>query len=121
ANASAVQAAMIQFDLDEFTGTDATLHITLDDDDNAGNITVYADVVQPTIGDIRGIFFNVNDVPGLTIGDIGGPGYITDIQADTSNLGNGANVNPEGPFDFGVEFGRSGIGSGKGDFQSVWF
>lgn len=117
ASVGVTQAAMIDFNLTEFTGDDSAIRIELDDN-TAGVITVEAEVIQPPIGDIRGIFFDLIDDPGLTVDDISGPN-VTDVEANTNDLGNGVNVRPEEPFDFGVEFGTPGIGTD--DLQSVTF
>lgn len=78
-------------------------------------VTLTVDTSTGILGDIRGWFFNT-----LTAVDDALGADVTDFQADTSNLGNGANINPFGPFDYGVEIGGPGIGGGD-DIQSTSF
>lgn len=121
AGAGTAQANTIMFELTDFTGDNAAIDITLNDSINPSAITVTTAVdssATGNIGDIRGIFFNLINDPGLTLGDISGAD-ITDKETNTSNTGGGNVVNPAGPFDFGLEIGTPGIGSD--DIQSTTF
>jgi len=93
--------------------------------ENEGAIEFTLDVLETAAGataDLRGLFFNVTDeskLVGLTpVGD-----DVSDY--DTENvidLGQGANMRGHAnPFDFGAEFGKSGIGNGRGDIQNTSF
>ena len=105
--------------------TPADAHLTVNDDgDKAGYIQFDLEViVDPNIGDLRGIFFDIDgDFPAeLTTADVLGD-HITDRVIDENNVtktGGGNTINPLGPFDVGLEIGSSGMG--KDDIQSVTF
>jgi hypothetical protein len=73
-------------------------------------------------GDLRGLFFDVNDpskLAGLVVTEDGGD--VTEYQTgNVINLGNGANMSgAAAPFDVGLEFGTAGIG--KDDIQTASF
>lgn len=74
------------------------------------------------IADLRGLFFNVNDE--LTLGGLTplGDDVSDHDTGDVINLGQGANMyGAAEPYDFGVEFGKSGIGGNRGDIQTTSF
>ena len=110
------------FTLTEFTGDDAEVNLTVD---QAGNnvkftVDVNSDNTNST-GDIRGVFFNIADESLLPFLKIAGRN-VTTVEKDANNVnkaGNGNNINPEGPFDIGVEIGTPGMG--KDDIQSTMF
>ena len=89
--------------------------------------TMEVDRGSSSIGDLRGLFFDVSDDSSLFLSGLSVLGLdVTDFQFATnrvSNLGHGVNVNgaivSEGKFDAGIEFGTSGIG--KDDIQSTSF
>lgn len=97
--------------------SDGTLRFTIEVDQSTG-----------TLGDLRGMFFEVADQSLLPTLSIAGDD-ITDsmIRADgVTNLGGGANVEGQvarevGAFDLGVEIGRSGLKGGADDIQSTQF
>ncbi|MDJ0658835.1 MAG: VCBS domain-containing protein, partial [Crocosphaera sp.] len=104
---------MISFQLDQFTGSDAKVLITLEELAN-GEIELTVDVEDGILADIRGIFFNIGDeslIDGLTVkgedvtntnsGEIG-------IADEVDRVGN-AVIRPAS-YDYGVEIGTSGIG-----------
>ena len=109
------------FDISTVTGDPAKARITLTELPN-GTIRVKVDVIDGTIGDLRGLFFNISDeslVNGLSVsGD-----EVTDSKFkvnNVSNLAGGLNINgTHTDFDGGVEIGTSGIG--KDDIQSTTF
>ncbi|NNF08184.1 MAG: PEP-CTERM sorting domain-containing protein [Candidatus Eisenbacteria bacterium] len=108
------------FNLSEFTGTSADVRVEIDDSIFLDMIQVTVEVVaNPNIGDIRGVFFNIDGaIPALVSADITGAD-VTGLGFDTNNLGNGANLNPHAPFDLGVEIGTQGIGFD--DIQTTTF
>jgi hypothetical protein len=95
--------------------------ITLEDD-GSGGVTGVAEVAPtlllPNIGDIRGLFFDFAS-GSVVCADVTGAD-VTDCGLNVANLGGGANINPLGPFDLGIEIGSSGIGGGD-DIQSTSF
>jgi len=105
---------------------DANVQVTLTELEN-GDMQVDLEVLgDGQIGDLRGLFFSMNDdtlVDGLSVtGD-----NVTDSDFDADNvdnLGGGVNVkgeviNEAGKFDGGVEIGTNGIS--KHDIQSTSF
>lgn len=72
-------------------------------------------VVNPLVktGDLRGIFFHIADTSLLSgLAAVGA--NVTELQKSANgvnNLGMGANINPLGPFDIGIEFGTPGMAS----------
>lgn len=79
-------------------------------------------VVGASAGDLRGLFFDVFDPSLLSRLVIDGDDVTDQRIADSEvdDLGNGANMKGSGqPFDIGVEFGTSGIGSD--DIRSTSF
>ncbi|WP_417208185.1 hypothetical protein [Antarctobacter sp.] len=115
----------------EFTITDASgLEVTVTLTELA-NGEMQVDVEMPdgsdaTIGDLRGVFFNMNDESKLDDLMVSGADVSSSQFAanDVSNLGHGANIkgdilNTYGEFDGGVEIGSQGIGSD--DIQSTSF
>ena len=119
-------AGTISSTLVEFTGTDASVTVTLDDMTDPGNIVITLDVnVDPNTGDLRGFFLDISDdllLSGLSI--TGSEVTQTQFSANSViNLGGGNNLNGGGspcPCDIGVEIGLSGIGGGD-DFQTTTF
>ncbi len=110
--AAAAQAAVVSVFSEG--GFVATSTIENDGADQV-KVTLEVDTSTGILGDMRGWFFDVD----TNIGIIDISGDITDAQENTSDLGQGANVNPLGPFDFGIEFGTPGIGAN--DVQMTMF
>ena len=87
-------------------------------EEDAGNIVFTVDVLDSATltGDLRALFFHMDEkfLAGLTVS--GGGGAITESQVRANSvidLGNGANMLGQAkPFDIGVEFGTEGIGKG---------
>ena len=74
------------------------------------------------IADLRGLFFDLNDDLKLAGLDAAGDDVTDQDIGDVINLGNGANMHGAAdPYDFGVEFGKEGIGQGKADIQTTTF
>lgn len=117
-------AGSISATLEEFTGSDIAVDLTLDDmGAGPGEILVTVSVVGPTLGDIRGVFFNITDdtlLAGLAVSGADVTG--SDFSGSVTDLGHGANLNGGGspcPCDFGVLIGTPGIG--KDDVGSTSF
>lgn len=98
---------------------DGTLLFTIDVDESTG-----------TLGDLRGLFFDLNndDPAFLETLDATGDDVTGELfqQDNVTNLGSGANVNGEvvnetGRFDAGVEIGSSGLKGGADDIQFTQF
>ena len=104
----------------DFTGDDAEVLIEITGD-GTDSITFDVQVITPDYADIRGIWFDFDSFP---TGDLTVTGeYVTDylfIDNGVVDLGGGATINPEGPFDAGIEIGGPGIGDGD-DFYSTSF
>ena len=98
------QAAVVSYTDGGFSAT-ATI---VDDGADRVRVTLAVDETTGILGDIRAWYFDsltpLFDYDEIS-GDISGEG------TDTSDLGNGSNVNPLGPFQYGLEFGSPGIGS----------
>lgn len=97
----------------------------LDDGDMKVDVSVLDDT--GSIGDLRGLFFNLTDdslVRGLSVS--GDDVTASEFDAnDVNDLGRGNNINGDvrnevGEFDGGIGFGRSGIGGG-GDIRETSF
>lgn len=124
--------AAIVFNLTPFTGDAAGVRVTVDQG-TGGNADKLQFTVQyvasgaNTIGDLRGIFFQVANeslISGLSL--IGSPltlckgnDNITSCGGNSNNITGGGPANP-GPMDVGIEIGSQGIGGGD-DFQSISF
>ncbi|NEO70162.1 Ig-like domain-containing protein [Moorena sp. SIO3H5] len=109
------------FEISNVAGASAKARITLTERPN-GTIRLRVDVIDGTIGDLRGLFFNISDqslVNGLSVS--GNDVTNTKFQVNNvSNLGGGVNMNGTNTdFDGGVTIGSSGIG--KDDIQSTTF
>lgn len=92
------------------------------EDGGALKFTVKVLTAGGLIGDLRGLFFNVNSaskLAGLTV--TGDGGKVTEYRTgNVIDLGNGANMLGKAkPFDVGLEFGTQGIG--KDDIQTASF
>jgi hypothetical protein len=115
--------SILSFDISTFTGDPATARITLSDEVGGGDIQVTVEVVNGTIADLRGLFFNISDenlVDGLSVsGD-----DVTDSLFRVNranNTGGGNNMNgTQTDFDGGVEIGSPGIGNND-DIPSTTF
>ena len=73
------------------------------------------------VGDLRGFFFDTNDVDLLSSLSVVGT-QVTRVAAGDDavvNLGNGVNMHGVDAFDLGIAFGTAGIG--KDDIQSTSF
>ncbi|NES02482.1 MAG: PEP-CTERM sorting domain-containing protein [Okeania sp. SIO2F4] len=133
-------AHAVSFTLDEFTGTDAQVNVTLED--QATDTVRFTLEVDPTntgnIGDITGLFFNVAD--DNLIGDFtltplrANPGpndfdFLLDQSGSTTDrnndVANNVNLNGGGTqrdFELGIQIGNSGgLQGGRDDFQSITF
>ncbi|AFY49378.1 hypothetical protein Nos7524_3587 [Nostoc sp. PCC 7524] len=122
-------AASLSFIIEEFTGSDARVQITLDDQiAGSGKVQFKVDYLPTgsnTIADLRGLFFNILDdsllkdlkVTGanITASKFGPAGTIQSVGSSSNNLNGGG-----GKFDAGVEIGQQGIGGGD-DFQTTTF
>lgn len=73
------------------------------------------------VGDLRGLFFDLNDASLLSTLSVSGAAVTKSAFGDDAviNLGNGVNMNGAGTFDVGVAFGTSGIG--KDDISATSF
>ncbi|MDH3520030.1 MAG: PEP-CTERM sorting domain-containing protein [Myxococcales bacterium] len=121
--ADAASAATIEAIAHSFTGEDATVRIVLDDAGaGAGEILVTVEVTEG-MGDIRGVFFDIDLDPTLLAGLSAIGSAVTSTSfGDVINPGPGSNLHGGGtpcPCDFGVQIGTPGIG--KDDFRSVSF
>jgi len=110
--------------VDGSTPADATL--TVDDGTTPGAIQFDLQViVDPNIGDLRGVFFDlVGEFPeGITTADIWGDNITDTVITENSvtGTGGGNTINPLGPFDVGLEIGLSGLKGGRDDFQFTTF
>lgn len=118
--AGAAHANLIA-NLNEFTGTDATVDVMAE---QVGTDIKFTVTVTNPLGDIRGVFFHIGDeglLPGLSVTG-------TDITANQFGPANtiinfdGGNMNGGGtpcPCDFAVAIGTPGVGSD--DIMSTMF
>ncbi|WAL62324.1 PEP-CTERM sorting domain-containing protein [Thermocoleostomius sinensis] len=125
---SSAEAASFTFNTSNFTGANAKVSITLDDKAaGEGNIqfTVKMAADATTIGDIRGLFFNISD-DSLLSGLRATGSHVTTTAygaGKISSVGK-ANLNGDGGnhlFDFGIEIGENGLKGGKDDIQTTTF
>ena len=139
--------ATTSFLLDEFTGSDAQVRVTLTDQ-AAGTVRVKLEVVSTTtgnIGDLVGFFVNLNSftvnnnftispvsaTPGnpLTVGPTTGFGtlFLDDSGSTTDNLeAVDSNVNLDGEgqqrsYQLAVQFGKGGLNGTADDYRTVEF
>jgi hypothetical protein len=125
---SNAQAATIMTTLDDFTGDDTQVKVTIDDLDGSGSLKITAEVLSPDFADIRGLFFHISDeslLSGLSLSIVGD---VTDFEFgpanSVNNLGGGNNLNGGGTpcspgCDLGFEIGTPGIGAD--DFSMTMF
>lgn len=112
----------VQLNLAPFTGDDAQVRITLDD--STGKIVGQVDVIpSPNIGDLRAIFFSLDDSHLLCNLSATGS-LITAVEMEAGGVTSVGNANcngggSPGPFDVGIAFGSPGIGAD--DIQSASF
>jgi hypothetical protein len=146
---SSAQAASLTFTLDEFTGTNAQVNITLDDaiaGANAVRVTAAVESKKTgTIGDIVGLFFNLKDnslIPNLTLTPVaqtpGNPLTVSttkgvnklflDNSGSTKDnikaVDKNVNLNGGGEtrdFEVGVQIGDGGLKGTSDDYQFVSF
>ncbi|MBW4645885.1 MAG: PEP-CTERM sorting domain-containing protein [Goleter apudmare HA4340-LM2] len=130
-------AASFSFNIKDSTDTKSPeVKFTLDDLNGSGQIKFTVDYVGNsinTIGDLRGVFFNIKDdslLSGLKIGSVNdttklptfitaskfGPAGTIDKVGNNSNSLTGRGLK----FDAGLEIGQQGI-SGGDDFQTTSF
>jgi hypothetical protein len=106
----------------DFTGDDAEVLIEITGE-GTNSITFDVQVLNPAFADLRGVWFNFDPFPSYS-GDLTVTGAdVTDysfIDNGVVDLGNGATITPEGPFDAGIEIGLPGIGGGD-DFYGTSF
>jgi hypothetical protein len=125
---SAAEAASFTFDTSNFTGADAKVSITLDDKaagDGKIQFTVKMPTGATTIGDIRGLFFNISD-DSLLSGLRATGSHVTTTASGAGKISSVGNVNLNGDggnhvFDFGIEIGENGLKGGKDDIQTTTF
>jgi hypothetical protein len=121
--ASGASAATLTTFLAEFTGDPIVLEVVLDDGVGPNQVEVSVDVVGEVLGDIRGVFMNIDDDALLAGLLVSGPDVTDwDFGGSVINLGNGANLISSAspcPCDLGVEIGTPGLGSD--DVQSTTF
>jgi hypothetical protein len=95
----------------------ANVNVLITVTDTMGGVNILAQVVPtmalPNIGDIRGLFFNLN-VAGVCANVLGA--NLTSCLTNSSGAGDW-NMNPLGPFSLALEIGTSGIG--KDDIQKT--
>lgn len=122
-------AETVQINLTDKTNTNTsnypTVSVTLDDTSNPGSITATVNVVPGKtgyIGDLRGVYFNLPGVSGLTISPVaGGPLSHISTDGNFSSFSNSADLQGTGlSFNAGVEVGKQGIAKGD-DYQSTKF
>ncbi|MCF8473095.1 MAG: PEP-CTERM sorting domain-containing protein [Emcibacter sp.] len=124
ASSMMASAADFVFDLIPFTGSPAAVQVTVHQQDN-NTLRFTASLESPDTGDLRGIFFHINEslyAPGdLTFayvssvdGLAGNPTFLSAFALNSvTNVGGSDNkVTPLGNFDIGFEFGGSGVGGG---------
>ncbi|WP_183474420.1 VCBS domain-containing protein, partial [Limimaricola variabilis] len=99
---------------------DVATRITVTElDDGRLKFDLAIDDDSASIGDLRGLFFDLSGIDSSTYGlsvDDGGTGIVTDqayAEGAVNDLGNGANIKGSvskefGDFDAGIEFGTSG-------------
>lgn len=127
---ASAEAASLTFDTNSQSswGSPIISSITLDDQAaGAGKVqfTVQMAKDSPTIGDIRGFFFNISDdslLSGLNIE--GSHVTSTAFQAGSISKVGSANLNGDGgrhSFDIGVEIGENGLKGGTDDIQTTTF
>lgn len=109
--------------LKEFTGADAEVQLDITGDGTKA-VTFEATVIDP-LADLRAVFFNFEgEFLPSNLNVIDNSTNVTEWQFDkgkVQDLGGGATIKPEGPFDAGIEIGLGGIGKGKGDYQYANF
>jgi len=125
---SPAEAASFSFNASNFTGSNTKVTITLDDQaagEGKIQFTVKTAADSPTVGDLRGIFFNIANDALLSGLQFNGKDITTTVKSagNVSSVGS-ANLNGDGNthvFDIGVEIGQNGLKGGKDDFQSTTF
>ena len=112
---SSSYADSIHFDLDPFTGDEAQVFVTVDDD-TAGELNVLVEVMPEAntgnIGDITGIFFDLSksiEESDITDGPPLPDSLHIGFKNSTNNLGDGVNLFGGGPdnpgrFDVGLQY-----------------
>lgn len=110
---------------DPFTGDPLSVSIDVDSASDPGNLVITLSIAgDGTIGDLRGVFFQVSNESLLSGLSVMGDGVTSSqfLANEVINLGNGSNLKggeSPCPCDIGVEIGTAGIG--EDDFQSVTF
>jgi hypothetical protein len=123
---STINAATCEFDInDSFGGPDFQVTITLEDV-VGGGVKITASGTDPSlIGDLRGVFFHVNDFAALAGLTVVGTDVTSFLVAEDSvqKLANDAVMTgggkPAHKYDVGVQIGTSGIG--KDDIPTTEF
>ncbi|ACK69281.1 Cna B domain protein [Gloeothece citriformis PCC 7424] len=106
-----------------FSGTNIKVQISMEEIEGGVKFTV-TETDPNLIGDIRGLFFHINDESLLKQLKVNGSD-ITDYEFKANSvqdLGNGVNMNGDGnihKYDIGIEFGTQGIS--QDDIQSTTF
>lgn len=109
--AGAANAALV-VTLEDSTGTPLKAEMKFVQNGNNVDLTakVITDANNPNTGDLRAVFFNLTNTN--LINNLSASGtWFTQILFNTNDMGNGANVNPLGPYHVGIEIGTQGIGS----------
>jgi hypothetical protein len=129
AASTSAKADTLVIDLSDQTNSNSqeypTVRVTLDDTSTPGAITAKVDIVPgPTgyIGDLRGVYFNLPGISGLSINSVaGGPLTATSTNGDFGSFSNSADLQgiPQA-FNVGAEIGQQGIAGGD-DYQTVTF
>ncbi|MBW4682332.1 MAG: PEP-CTERM sorting domain-containing protein [Microcoleus vaginatus WJT46-NPBG5] len=123
------KAATVQVNLSDKTNTNTseypTVSVTLDDTSNPGKITATVNVVPGStgyIGDLRGVYFNIPGVSGLTIAPVsGGPLTAISTNGDFKSFDKSADLQgTKLSFNAGVEVGKQGIAQGD-DYRTTTF
>ncbi len=105
-------------------GTNPAVFITITENAD-GTLSFNVTQAGGIIGDLRGLFFDVNAIGGgdgalassLSISDASAPSTLSTGDDSVNNLGNGSNMNGltssngDGGFDAGINIGSAGIGS----------
>jgi hypothetical protein len=132
---SASSSASVIWDLTPLAGNPIGVQITVEDDIAPDTLRITASVLPAggnTIGDLRGIFFNIDGgVGGVTESMFSGVGFTIDTAGNDKQVCLGSNIDecgsnsnnvngpsyPAGSFQVAIEIGSQGIGSD--DFQTA--
>lgn len=124
-----VQASSYTIDLVSHEGESGSSWVTVTGD---GTNSVHFDLGlgNGTIADIRALWFDTDgnwdssDVTEITVQsltNLNNDFTINNVITNWPDTSSNARMNGAGSFEFGVEFGDGGIGSGQGDISAVAF